>query len=79
MTWSHQNEVGVSQKHSRKGDKLDKAVILGAGSMEHEQFASMMLKCRTLPQGDRTQMGEPEWEWEEGSPRQRTPQKREVP
>lgn len=33
MTWSHQNEVRVSQNHSRKGDKLDKAG--DAGGREH--------------------------------------------
>lgn len=32
MTWSHQDEVEVSQKHSMKGDKLDEAD--DAGGME---------------------------------------------
>lgn len=31
-------------------------------STGHQQFASSMLKGWTLPQGDRAQMGEQEWE-----------------
>lgn len=57
MTWSHQDEVKVSQKHSRKGDKLDEAG--DAGDREHRTPAICQhdAEMQTLPQGDRTQMG----------------------